>query len=253
MARQPWKRGTGKTYRKAGYKRTNTGKSIKSRASKNQIRNAGIMRLRRNDFGFPDSMITKFKYGDQQTLTSAAGVVANTVYRLNSINDPDFSFGGHQPMWYDQFLGASAASAPYKNYRVLNSTIKVTFSYLTAPATVAVNQGPALVGIVPSTSSTLLASSTAQLLETDAASTKFLGDKAASNNIRVLYASYNPQRDLGLDIGDDTISALYNANPTQAFYAHVLKIDSVGTSTVIAYVELEYTVELFQRNEVGQS
>jgi len=227
--------------------------SVKKRAATSQVKNAGIMRLRRNDFGFPDSMITKFKYGDQFTLTASAGVVDNHTFRLNSIFDPDLTIAGHQPMWYDQFLGASASSAPYKNFRVLSSKMKAIFAYVTAPATVAVNQGPCLVGIVPSTSSTLLASTTSALMETDAASIKFLGDKSAANNFRTLYATYNPQRDLGLDTGDDTISALYNANPSQAFYAHVMKIDSVGSSSVIVFIDIEYTVELFQRNEVGQS
>jgi len=227
--------------------------SVKKRAARSQVKNAGIMRLRRNDFGFPDSMITKFKYGDQFTLTASAGVVDNHTFRLNSIFDPDLTIAGHKPMWFNQFLGASAASAPYKNYRVLSSKMKCVYSYITAPATVAVNQGPCLVGIVPSTSSTLLASTTTQLIETDAASIKFLGDKSASNNFRTLYTNYNPQRDLGLDTGDDTISALYNANPSQVFYAHVMKIDAVGSSSVIVYVDIEYTVELFQRNEVGQS
>jgi len=253
MARQPWKRATGKTYRKAGYKATNTGKSIKSRASKPQIQSAALVRLRRNDFGFPDSMVTRFKFSDTIGLSSASGVISNYTYRLNSIYDPDLVAVGHQPMWYDQFLGASAASAPYKNYRVLSSKMNVTFSYATAPATVATNQGPCLVGIIPSTSSTLLATNPGQLMETDVSSIKILCDKSGANNIKKCYATFEPQRDLGLDTGDDTISALYNANPTQVYYAHVFKLDSTGTSIVYCYVNMEFEVELFQRNEVGQS
>jgi hypothetical protein len=49
------------------------------------------------------------------------GGVANQNFRLNSLNDPDYTGGGHQPRFFDQL------AALYQYYTVVGVTFKVTF------------------------------------------------------------------------------------------------------------------------------
>lgn len=67
---------------------------------------------------FPNQKRVKLKYSQVfqlDTTTGPAGVERK--FRANSINDPDFSIGGHQPMGHDQWAAA------YLHYRVAASTI----------------------------------------------------------------------------------------------------------------------------------
>ena len=80
-----------------------------------------------------------------------------------------------------------------------------------------------------------------------------LGDKAGGNNVKVLTATYSPRRDLGVSPDDDTVSAAYNGNPSQVFHLIPWKIDTIGAAAVTALVEIIFTVEFFDRNEVAQS
>lgn len=252
MARQVQVSKMGKRYRKAGYK---AGASIvKRRATREAEANyrSYLPKVRRPDFGFPDKTVTRVRYCDVYDLFAAAGTVANQVMRLNGLNDPDFSGVGHQPMWYDQWCGP-VGSAPYGRYRVLGSKITVKFASANTPAILANNWYPAMVGIVAQNVSGLFAASSSALMETSNCNWKLLQDKSGGNNVITISNTYSPSRDLGLDSGDDSISAAYNANPTQQFYAHVFKLDTVGGGTVKAYVEVEYLAEFFDRNEVAQS
>lgn len=62
----------------------------------------------------------KLTYVQQITLTPPVGSATGTyVFRANSCFDPDFSVGGHQPLYFDQY------SAVYDHYRVVGSSIKV--------------------------------------------------------------------------------------------------------------------------------
>lgn len=70
--------------------------------------------------GFPKSKLTKLRYVDQILLNpSTAGSIATNYFRANSAYDPDFTLGGHQPLFYDQFAVA------YDHYTVLGSKITV--------------------------------------------------------------------------------------------------------------------------------
>ncbi len=48
--------------------------------------------------GMPLIRRAKLRYVDSPLITSTFGVLQTYNYRANSIYDPDFAFGGHQPM-----------------------------------------------------------------------------------------------------------------------------------------------------------
>lgn len=206
--------------------------------------------VRRPVFGFPDKQVTRFRYGDVYSL-SGIGFKEN-VFKVNSCFDPDATGAGHQPMYFDQYCGPSG-TAPYLKYRVLGSKITARFVMGSAPATVATNVAPAIVGVVLDQNITSLITTASQAIETSRCNYGVLQDKSGANNEIVLRNTYSPTRDLGFDGGDDTLSANYNTDPSQLAFWHVFRIDQSATTTVNVYVEIEYLVELFQRNEINQS
>jgi len=208
--------------------------------------------VRKSDFGFPDTLTTKVKYADIFNVTGVSGTLGNAVFQLNSLFDPDLTGAGHQPMYFDQLCGA-AGSAPYARYRVKGASIKVTYSMVSPPSLTATNVGPVLVGVITQRANSLLASNTSGIMETNNTDFKLLGDKGSGTSSVTVYRRFNPKIDLAVDPEDDTLSAAYNASPSLGWFAHCVKIDDTGTSTVRAFVEIVFDVVFFGRNEVTQS
>lgn len=204
--------------------------------------------LRNPDYGFPDTMRTRIRYCDAVYL-SGAGIQKNVI-RMNSCRDPDLTNAGHQPMWFDQYCGATA---PYNKYRVLGSKLSVKFSVLTAPATTVTNPTPVCVGIVPSGLSTLAITNTYEFMETTDAVWDVLTDKSGGNNVKTCTVSYSPKKNLGLSPDDDTVAAAYGADPATVYYAHIFRSDQSAVSSVTAYFQIEYLVEFHDRNQVVAS
>lgn len=205
-----------------------------------------ITGLTKNDYGFPDRLSTKLIYADVITLTTPAGAGATQYYsfRMNSCYDPDLTSTGHQPQWWDQL------TTVYNNYRVKGSKITATFSPYTVSLTGAV-AGPYIVGITTSSTSTLSASSPYALVEDANGVNAMLGDKSGGNNIKTMSNTFSPLRDLGVASDDGDLSAVYNANPSRQFYAHVWCKDvaSIVASVITVHVKLELQVEMFNRIE----
>lgn len=59
------------------------------------------------------------KYSDYYLLTSTSGV-AYAIYSGNSVYDPDVTFTGHQPYYFDRYAQL------YQNYVVLGSRLKLS-------------------------------------------------------------------------------------------------------------------------------
>jgi len=208
--------------------------------------------VRTADFGFPDTFSTKVKYADVFTLTGGVGAIGNQVFTVNSLFDPDLSGIGHQPMWFDQICGPQG-TAPYGRYRVKGAKVKVTFATVSPPSISVTNVTPVLVGTMASRSSTLTASTSSQLLESNNTTLKILGDKGSGASTQVVYNSFNPKIDLGIDAEDEALSASYNASPFLGWFVHLFKLDDTGGGQVKAYVEIVFDCVFFSRNEVAQS
>lgn len=74
--------------------------------------------------GFPAQKVTKLRYCTGVIVTLADANYAEYIFRANSINDPDYTGTGHQPLGHDQW------SQFYNHYVVLGSTITATISHL---------------------------------------------------------------------------------------------------------------------------
>lgn len=70
--------------------------------------------------GFPARMRAKLRYNETFGLTSTAGALNVYTFYANALYDPNQSGGGHQPMYFDQFM------AVYDHYKVIGAKVQVT-------------------------------------------------------------------------------------------------------------------------------
>lgn len=77
---------------------------------------------------FPPILWTTLSYTVTRNYTTSgiAGTIAAPLQiRANSIYDPEVAVGGGQPRYTDSLLGNNGSTAPYRNYRVHASAIRV--------------------------------------------------------------------------------------------------------------------------------
>ena len=136
---------------------------------------------------------------------------------------------------------------------MLSAKVTVRYAISSPPSLAAANFGPVIVGLQTSATSGLYGTTASALCEASGSRWTYLGDKSGGNNTKILTATYVPARDLGVDLGDDTISATYSNNPSATFHCIPWKVDTLGGAAVTALVQIDFRVEFFDRNEVGQS
>jgi len=192
-------------------------------------------------FGFPTKIITILKYVDLYGLTSTAGGIANQVFSMNSVFDPDVTGVGHQPMYFDRY------QAIYNNYRVLGSRLTAEIS----PTTPVSATGPFVWGINGSFSSASLGtSSVVRMEQNDAVSDLFNQQEGAKR----LSFAFSPEIKLGRSSEDDTVNGTTAASPSLQYYAHVWFSDANSqTTSAILRIWIEYTVEFYLLKLESQS
>lgn len=207
-----------------------------------------ITRVFGNDYGFPDKLRTRLRYCDQFQMGTT---VNQWVYRFNSLYDPDLSGVGHQPRYFDQLC---ASNGIYSRYRVLGAKAKITFTEQTPSVAGSANIGPTLVWAETSNNSAIVYGGASDVMEGSGAKWNVIQDKFGGNNMKTLTQTFSLERDCGVNATDDTASALYNNNPGNTVFLHFGKIDlGSNASTVTVFVQVEYFVEFYSRNEIANS
>jgi len=191
--------------------------------------------------GVADSVRTTLSYSDVISIMPG-GVVGQYTFRGNSCFDPDYTSGGHQPQYYDQF------ATLYTRYRVYGSRITVS----------AINEqvGSALrVTIIPSSEITTFTSSTYSLEHPYARPLKLLGVgglMSAQASCAMATAKI-----LGLrsrEILDQDYSALTSATPSSVWYWQIVAQDlSAENVQASMQVLITYDVEFYDRNLTSPS
>lgn len=198
-----------------------------------------VVAVPRNQFGFPINFRTNLRYCDDYFLSASSTNTAITnAFRMNGIFDPDLTGAGHQPMWRDNYANI------YQNYRVISSTIKVTF--LPQPITDVGSYGPYNIGIVGASETTN--PSTVAVTRKEMSDSVSRAISRYSVNDNTLFLHYTPKSKLGSEWSEDTVAALVGANPSQQYIADVWFSDmgSGVTSYLWASVEIDYVVEFFK-------
>lgn len=191
----------------------------------------------------PERMLTKLRYCFETDITSGQALLnSDTVFRANSIYDPEYAAGGGQPLGHDQLQNL------YTSYKVHACRIRATFTS---------NGGvPTRICVLPTVSPT---SFTAML---DACEQPYAKTKAIATYNGGLSSVKVGQKNmtkkiLGLKDLDDDEEALFGADPVNPWYYHVHVSTDPYTSTnyIVGalYVELVYYVECFQRKVLARS
>lgn len=198
---------------------------------------------------FPNKYFCKMTYGENVILTAGtAGVYGlESVFRLNSLYDPDFAGVGHQPYGYDQM------GALYRRYLVTAVSITLVFS---DPS-----EDGLLIGcsLQPSNSVfTLTGASNNQLKEKPQMITRMLNDSGEQNCIIKQFMPLHRLEGLHKFQWSANLAEYasdYNANPTRSPYLRVACASARNTSgaTVMFRPLIKFYCQWYDRITLPQS
>lgn len=194
--------------------------------------------------GFPTNRVVKMRYVQANLLTSTSGVIAQQFFRANSIFDPDFTAGGHQPLGRDQW------AVFYNEYVVLGAKLKARFNFISGTV-------PIQVGVFLNNSSTTTGTSFSELNEQGRCKDNVLNASSASKST-VITKTYSAKRFHNVvDVKDNvaTLGAVMSTNPTAIadYVVFAQAQDTSGTVSCRVLIEIDYIVSLSSPNEIGQS
>lgn len=216
----------------AGGSSTQTG-AINNEAKKRKLHEAQLIPglSPGKQWGFPNSIITKLRYGSLIQLNSTtAAPLAKHQYRTNSLYDPDYTGVGHQPMYFDTY------SAIYDQYVVIGSKITCEFF---SNSTVQ----NALIGIATDDDITV-SNNVDALMEMNNSISTTLGPLGAEHV--TLVSTFEPQEMFGVDAKSDGSSQTpVGSNPAEESNWVIWSFPEDGASahSVRAKVTIEFTVK----------
>lgn len=190
--------------------------------------------------GFPQVFFTKLKF-DSVFYNFTSGSSTTQILRLNSVNDPDYSIGGGQPMFYDQLQSI------YQRYQVYGA--KIHFSIINRSTTEIVKSVVFPSNFV-STPTTHLASNRSQSI------TKFVSP-IGSKNISYHKAYYDIHKILGIKKGssEENLSSAVTTNPLKEAYLNhtISNIDNTTAIDIKVEYRIIFYIKFFQKQSVALS
>lgn len=188
--------------------------------------------------GFPDGVRTYLTYA--QIISIAPGAQSGQyTFRGNSVFDPDYTGGGHQPVYRDIF------ATVYSRYRVLGSKIIVSVANEQASSALQIT-------VVPASTITAFTTSTYPIEHPHAKMMRLVGVGAILTG-RLTHVITTKQL-LGLmsnEIKDQDYSALVGAQPASEWYWQIVAQDlSVQNVACSVQVVIVYDVEFYDRADV---
>lgn len=194
--------------------------------------------------GFPASQIVKLTYAQEVTLDSTAGFFAENTFRLNSIFDPDFTGGGHQPMNRDIW------GVIYGHYTVLSTKMKATYAGNATAANVIPNYYGLILdddgaGTSPYTAATdVFENPNASALTWRIAGVMGQGSHPDKN--AGLVKHFSAKKFFGVDKPQDgaAYGANIGSNPAKGAFGTVWTtgVGEANGGSVVILVQIEYTV-----------
>lgn len=199
--------------------------------------------------GVPDTRIVHLRYTGLITLDPTVSASAVHVFAANGMYDPDITATGHQPLWFDEWMGM------YYHYTVTESSIKVVFSTTAVGATAGQN----IVGVhLDSSSSTDTTVSPPYYCEQGNTTWKTTSNAYNGANTVVSATGDNaafwrmPKKTYE---AEDQFRGTNSTNPTEGNFWHVFAtpFGGVDTSAVKCIVEIVYTAKLMEPRSVSAS
>lgn len=192
--------------------------------------------------GLPRTRKAYLRYSTDVTNSSSTGVQAYKTFRCGSVNDPDQTGTGHQPMGYDTWTSL------YNHYVVLGAKISVQ--------TIADGTADSMTGVYITDSTGAPAySDWTGFIEARKGTTKMI----ASSQVRPVrtYGKYSAKKFFNVkDVRDnlDRLGAAVTANPGEEAYFTVW-FQALGGATLSAthLVTIDYIVEFSEPKDLAQS
>lgn len=227
MARQTyWS--AGRTYNATGKYKTK--KQLKKRVFAKKRGNVRAKTAISSGLGFPRRMTMTHRYAHVGTLaTGVGGALATINFRANSMYDPDQTFIGHQPMYFDQM------TALYDHWTVIGSKITVTFAQLGSGAT---DRYPAVVGIFLNDDSSNPGATNAILENSFTNRQSFTTN---GGNPRSVTCKYSAKKIWGGSIlGNPNLQGSATTNPAEETFFTIFADSTAGVGTV----NFQYVVQI---------
>lgn len=203
----------------------------------------------RQPTSLPDRLYVKLRYRENLAFNQTLGALADNVYRGNSLNDPDLTGTGGQPLGFDQW------AAFYASYTVLGSKIEVTTMNSDGTANVPNTR----FGITPTLFSTVFATTAqeqAEELPYAIARSNTMGAQGIGQGYAKQYMStakiwgvVRPAVQI-----EDGYSALTNASPSDQWFWHVWNyVPSGATQNLQVIVKITYFAVFEVRQQLALS
>lgn len=224
-------------------------KSKKGKNKKMVKRRSSYVKVPLPVTGFPDSQIVKMRYVEQVFINPTAAVFAAHQMRANSINDPNFTGAGHQPLGHDEW------ALMYRKYSVIQCDLKAT---LYPPITANVGTENYICALELDDTTSFPANPTTHMEAGRSKVKMLIGSYAGKTVPVVLKKKFIADRHFGPKkaYDEDSNRASFLANPAQQFTYHVLAAASDGATDpaqLNVLIEMEYIVRLFERVDLTQS
>lgn len=196
----------------------------------------------------PKKFVTKLKFYQQNSLNpGAAGIPAVTLFRGNSLFDPDYSGAGAQPRGFDQFM------TMFDHYVVIGSKIKVRFSastQLSEPLVVGITKRDGVNQFVNKVDYQEYAYNKSRLLSP--------GDATRGYGYTPpIITMIGTNRFLGRSkpLSDPELKGSASTNPTEQWFYHVYAypLSSNDTAACNAEIWIEYTAVFIEPKLPAQS
>lgn len=174
--------------------------------------------------GFPRKLRVTHKYCDTVSFASSGGTPGAYVFTCNNLFDPNYTIGGHQPLYFDQ-LGTI-----YNHFTVFSSRIRITLTAVTGNTTSYVS--------LTVDDDTTPPSTIVQAVE----QSNGRGAMTALEAYRplVLENSWNAKEWFGGDVFDnDQLTGSPAAGPTELCYYVLNAVDSQFTTSITYSIMVE--------------
>lgn len=198
--------------------------------------------VRSNKYGFPSQQSVCMKYIDY-VYFGGTGSLTTYHFHQNSLYDPLASTGGHQPLYFDQYM------AIYNHWVVNKARIKVTFIGTTA------SQVPVYGGIYVNDDTSVVSSSYVTLAEQSSARGKTVSD-TNDNPVSVYGEVYDAVKTFGPNtIGNANLRGSASANPseTSVWTVFCQPLDITSVYGIYGFVEVEYEATFFELKDILSS
>jgi len=180
--------------------------------------------------GFPNRLIAKLRYSDNKVITSTSGVPTVSVFRWNSLFDPDATGAGHQPLYYDTY------GSVYDHYAVISAKAKV---YIVNPESAL----SVIVGCLTD-DDTASASAITVFMEQSSSKHVLLTPLSGSRSSTIFNMNWNCMEFLGIDpYTSQSYKTAIGSNPSEESNLMVFSATTTSsTSNVTINVDIEFEV-----------